>query len=325
MKKAYALFAVLFLFFSLSKSYATTVTATQNGNWNQTDTWSPATVPGCFDTIVIPAGITVTITVTVNLTACPPVYILVEGTLTFQTGKKLDLPDGSVVYIAPGGSLTGGGGGGSSNWITIAGSPYWTAGDGNLTGPAILCQSCSLPIELVNFTADLNDGVVLLQWQTASEEENDYFWVQRSTDGFTWENLAMVDGAGNSSVLIDYAAEDRNPQLGMSYYRLKQVDMNGSFSYSPTRVISNGDFYSDQQLLVLSSSSEAQHNVVIYFAEPIKGDVEILIVGVTGAVLYSEKLMADSEMWVAITLDRPVSAGIYAIRANQTIEKVFFQ
>src|SRR5687768_15389487 len=167
-----------------STVFATTITADQTGNWNQNTTWNIDAVPGCFDTIVIPAGITVTITVTVNLTSCPPVYILVQGTLHFQSGKKLDLPDGSVVYMAPGGSLTGGGGGGNSNWITIDGDSYWTAGDGNVSGPAILCQSCSLPIELVSFTANLAEGVVSVQWQTASEQDNDYFWVQRSQDGF---------------------------------------------------------------------------------------------------------------------------------------------
>lgn len=325
LKTKFLTLITLLFFVSVNKVFASTITATQSGNWEQTDTWGGAGPPGCFDTIVIPAGITVTVTSMLDLTGCPPVYILVQGTLAFQAGKKMDLPDGSVVFIAPGGTLSGGGGSGNSNWITIDGDPYWTAGDGDISGPGILCQSCSLPIELINFNANAIGGVVYLSWETGSETENDYFIVQRSVDGFNWENVLMRDGAGNSSSLISYDEEDRQPHLGLSYYRLKQVDMNGAFSFSDIRVVSNGQFYSDQQLLVLSSASAAQHNVVIYFSEPVDGEVEVNIVGVNGAILHSEKIVADNENWIVITLDRPVSAGIYVVKANYSIEKVFFQ
>jgi hypothetical protein len=329
----------LLLFFCANKLTATSITATQSGNWNQTDTWGGLAVPDgtpCYDTIIIPAGITVTITVTVNLNGCPPVAVLVSGALNFQTGKKLDLSTGSFVYLlpgSPGGQLQSGGGGGSSNLITIGGTAYWSAGCtgspppdcGTMTGPDILCASCALPIELINFDANISEGVVYLNWQTASEVGNDYFWVQRSADGFVWENILWMDGAGNSSSLLSYALEDRSPLLGMSYYRLKQVDDNGAHSFSEIEVISNGQFYSDQQLLVLPSSSDAQHNVVIYFAEPITGEVEIKIVNVSGAILYSQKMVLTDEKWVVISLDRPVSSGVYIVKANQLIEKVFFQ
>lgn len=329
----------LLLLFCTGKSIASSITATQSGNWSQTDTWGGNAVPDgtpCYDTIIIPAGIVVTITNTVNLNGCPPVAVLVSGALNFQTGKKLDLSTGSFVYLlpgTPGGQLQSGGGGGSSNLITIGGTAYWSAGCtgnpppdcGTMTGPDILCANCALPIELINFDASLSEGVVYLSWQTASEEANDYFWVQRSVDGFAWENILWHDGAGNSSSLISYAVEDREPLLGLSYYRLKQVDENGAHTYSETKVVSNGQFYSDQQLLVLPSSSDINHNVVIYFAEPIEGEVEINIVGISGAVLYSQKIFLDDEKWAVISMNRPISSGVYVVKANHLIEKVFFQ
>lgn len=305
--------------------HASSVTATQNGNWNMTDTWGGNAVPGCYDTIVIPAGITVTVTSTVNLTGCPPVYILVQGTLHFQSGKKLDLPNGSVVYIAPGGAITGGGGGGNSNWITIAGTAYWTAGDGNLSGPAILCQSCSLPIELISFTANLNAGIVHLDWVTASEEGNDYFMVQRSADGFSWEDVVMVDGANNSSTTLYYHEEDRAPYMGLSYYRLKQVDMNGAYSYSDVKAVSNGQFFSDQQLLIVSGSSGSQQNVVIYFSESIDGEVTVYFTSMSGTVVCSRTYLLSSEKWVVLPLDYALSTGIYVLKADQLIERVFLE
>jgi hypothetical protein len=313
------------LLFCTNKSTATSITAIQDGNWANSDTWGGAGPPGCFDSIIIPAGIDVTITATQNLTGCPPVQVFVDGSLIFQNGKKLELPNGSVVWVSSTGYIDVGSGGGSSTYITIDGDQYWNAADGPLTGPAVLCQNCALPIELLNFEASLNDGVVTLNWQTASEEQNDFFWIQRSIDGFNWENIAWQDGAGNSSALISYNAEDRQPVLGLSYYRLKQVDMNGAFSFSPTRVISNGQFFSDQQLLVLTSSSGLNQNVVVYFAEPIDGEVEIKIISVSGAIIYSQKIILDDEKWVVISMDKLISAGIYAVKANQLIEKVFFQ
>ena len=318
-------FLITFLVVLLSNTYASSVTATQSGNWNQTDTWGGSAVPSCYDTIVIPAGITVTITSTVNLTSCPKVYILVQGTLHFQSGKKLDLPNGSAVYVAPGGSITGGGGGGNSNWITIAGTAYWTAGDGNLSGPAVLCQACSLPIELVSFTAKMGAGKVDVDWITASEEQNDYFVVQRSQDGFNWEDIAFVNGANNSSVTLYYHEEDRSPYLGLSYYRLKQVDLNGAFSFSDVKTVSNGQFFSDQQILVISSSSGSEQNVAVYFQEPVDGEVSVYLVGVNGSVIFSQTFTLASESWIVLPLSSPLSPGVYAVRANRMIEKVFFQ
>jgi len=313
------------LFFVVTNVFATKRTATQSGNWNQTSTWGDMSVPGCFDTIVIPAGITVTITVTVNLTGCPPVYILVQGTLIFQSGKKMNLPNGSIVYIAPGGQLNGGGGGGNSNWIEIAGSPYWTAGDGNVSGSAIFCQSCALPIELISFNANLFSGLVEVDWATATETDNDFFEIQRSGDGLNWEVIEVVDGAENSSSLISYAIEDRAPLLGLSYYRLKQVDMNGAFSYSDTRVISNGEFFTNQQMLILQTGSGYQQNVVIYFSEAQSGPVSIYIAAINGGVIYSQTLNLDDQKWVVISIKQDISSGIYFIKADQKVERAFLE
>lgn len=322
----------IFLFGSLNVK-ATSITATQNGNWNSATTWGDMGPPGCFDTIVIPAGITVTVTVSVNLTGCPPVAILVSGALNFQTGKKLDLPNGSYVFLNPGGALQSGGGGGNSNIITIAGTAYWSAGCtgspppdcGTMTGPDILCQSCFLPIELINFEAELLHDHVAVTWQTASELDNDYFWVERSADGINWHLVEEVNGADNSSVLINYGIDDRSPLLGISYYRLKQVDNNGDFSVSAVRVISNGQFYTEQELLVLPSSANSHQNIVIYFSEKITGDVDIIVAALNGTLIYSQSQNLTDENWIVISIDHSIASGVYLVRADKKIEKVYFE
>jgi len=71
-----------------------------------------------------------------------------------------------------------------------------------------------------------------LRWITKSELNNDYFDVERSQNGTDWSYVTREDGAGNSSVEQNYYAIDPDPLFGTSYYRLKQVDFDGNYSYS---------------------------------------------------------------------------------------------
>ena len=90
-----------------------------------------------------------------------------------------------------------------------------------------------LPIELLSFTATYNNvSAVDIKWATASELNNDYFTVERSGDGTNYKEINVIDGAGNSSAIINYSTADDAPLEGVSYYRLKQTDFNGSFKYS---------------------------------------------------------------------------------------------
>lgn len=84
-----------------------------------------------------------------------------------------------------------------------------------------------LPIVLISFDAKVVDSVVQLRWITASEENNDYFTISRSEDGWHFEELCTISGAGNSSHEISYKTEDKNPTYGRSYYRLTQTDYDG--------------------------------------------------------------------------------------------------
>jgi hypothetical protein len=92
--------------------------------------------------------------------------------------------------------------------------------------------STPLPIELLDFTANYNGIDVDLKWKTASELNNDFFTVERTIDGTNFTEIATVDGAGNTNRIIDYAAKDKYPLNGLSYYRLKQTDFNGKVTYS---------------------------------------------------------------------------------------------
>ncbi len=102
---------------------------------------------------------------------------------------------------------------------------------------AVLCGT--LPIELLSFSAQLNlQNEVKLSWETATEINNDYFTLERSKDASNWSVLTTISGKGNSSEVVQYSYIDSNPLPQTSYYRLKQTDFNGVFSYSGIQTIS---------------------------------------------------------------------------------------
>ena len=90
----------------------------------------------------------------------------------------------------------------------------------------------TLPVNLLSFIAQAEDNITLTKWSTASETNNDYYTVQRSKDGITFEEVLKMQGAGNSNTVLNYSAIDDNPYNGVSYYRLMQTDFDGKYTYS---------------------------------------------------------------------------------------------
>ncbi len=92
--------------------------------------------------------------------------------------------------------------------------------------------SDAVPVELSAFTATVSSNSVTLNWKTATETNNRGFAVQRKTSNSEWTNISFVNGNGTSTQLHEYSYTDNNLETGRYSYRLKQVDMDGSFEYS---------------------------------------------------------------------------------------------
>lgn len=100
--------------------------------------------------------------------------------------------------------------------------------------------NCPLPIELLNFDGEFKNGANRLSWTCATEKNNDYFSLERSIDGVTFNEIATIDGAGNSTQQTSYSFDDRIfIKDTVNYYRLKQVDFNGNFEYFHIVAIEN--------------------------------------------------------------------------------------
>ncbi|MEL6843211.1 MAG: hypothetical protein AAFP02_08345 [Bacteroidota bacterium] len=89
-----------------------------------------------------------------------------------------------------------------------------------------------LPVEYLSFDVQWEDENVSIQWETASEQQNDFFTVERSIDGKVFSSLTQVNGAGTTDQISQYQAYDFRPYSGTAYYRIKQTDFDGTSSYS---------------------------------------------------------------------------------------------
>ncbi len=115
----------------------------------------------------------------------------------------------------------------------------------NMGGFIIGPVSLVLPVELISFTAVANTDVVNTAWATASEINNNYFDVERSSNNTYFESVGNVKGAGTSTTIQNYYLTDAHPLDGISYYRLRQVDYNGKYSYSPIVSVRFGNHLTD--------------------------------------------------------------------------------
>ena len=120
-----------------------------------------------------------------------------------------------------------------------------------------------LPVELVGFTGRQDGNSVVLEWTTLSEKDNDYFEIERSVDGINFVTIGFVQGAGNSTEKIAYSFADNAPERGLVYYRLSQVDYDGTRSYADRLVSVAYTAGSDISLTIVPNPTRGQFNLRI--------------------------------------------------------------
>lgn len=98
-----------------------------------------------------------------------------------------------------------------------------------------------LPIELLYFLGFNDNNKNTLNWRTATEINNAYFSIEKSSDAYSWDVIGKLSGSGNSESYKDYKFVDIEPIHGINYYRLKQVDYNGAYKYYGIIAILNDD------------------------------------------------------------------------------------
>lgn len=184
-----------------------------------------------------------------------------------------------------------------------------------------------LPITLISFNLSIVPEGVGVYWKTETEVNNNFFTVERSKDGLSYENIGTVAGAGTSTSPHSYSFTDKRPYNGVSYYRLKQTDYDGTFDYSPIRAI---EFIAQNDNSVLIYPNPTRTNSFsIKFSADMEGSQGVIqISNITGVILYQKEIVCVSP-YVVRTDEQIFTPGLYILTifagSAREVKKVILQ
>ncbi len=179
-------------------------------------------------------------------------------------------------------------------------------------------SSNPLPVDLLSFEANLVEDQTELTWSTASEINNDFFLVQRSEDGTEWETLGEVDGNGTVNEIINYGFRDTRPLFGKSFYRLKQVDFDGQFEYSPVVSVNNPFTGQAMRVMVYPNPTSAENINLRVLTGNQENKISIQLIDALGHRFIDEKMSPETfSQDVIVRPNEGLSKGVYFLMVSQ--------
>jgi hypothetical protein len=172
-----------------------------------------------------------------------------------------------------------------------------------------------LPIELLDFSGICEPELLDFVWSTATETNNNYFNIEYSTDAINFASIVQIKGAGNSSTLKQYQYKDTS-QVRDGYYRLKQTDFDGKYSYSAIINVNCSGAGSQTGLMSVFPNPSNGGNVnVMLQGLGSEQQVLLVLVNVLGQVVYSQVTVSDNngQMLEVIDLSPKIAPGLYTI------------
>ena len=188
------------------------------------------------------------------------------------------------------------------------------ANDGYFTIGTVDESSSSLPIELIGFNVNIKSQLVNIDWQTASETNNDYFTIERSQDAQNWDKIEKVYGAGNSNIVQEYNYTDCSALNGMYYYRLKQTDYDGAYTYSEIRIVEISN-------AMKVYPNPTTNKVFIRLESGLQGEIRVfntLGQDVSNKVSFTQESKQDYKLDLYL-----LPKGVYFIRTTDAFAKVY--
>lgn len=208
-----------------------------------------------------------------------------------------------------------------ANWdlyIEVTGQEF-----SNTLRTPIIAQTCAtLPVNLKSFTAIRNNSLITLKWETAQEENNKGFDVQRKLSNGAWQNIGFVETRainGNSSSPLIYEFVDPNNAKGITQYRLRQLDINGKQTYSLIRSV-RGDGQKSKTIIFPNPSNDGRINVVF---EDKDVNRNVSLTDVNGRVIRQWKNVLSNTLQIENLI-----SGFYTLRiinpetGEQVVEKI---
>jgi hypothetical protein len=165
-----------------------------------------------------------------------------------------------------------------------------------------------MPVTLVSFNARAENSIVRLEWRTTSETDNAGFYIERSANGFNWNDIGFVDGNATTSVVKDYTFQDEKPVAGLSYYRLRQMDFDGTTERSRVAAVRFAD--PEHSVTVWTDAARQAH---IKSSEPIE---KVTVYDLSGRIIMISKqsTLNLSQAASGIVLVRITTAGGTVVR-----------
>jgi hypothetical protein len=317
-----------------------TCKSSQAGNWTLSSRWTcdagvsnPPT--GSWNNgkvLVIRHNISIPNNTTIDLTTSgiTKIYITSSGKINYGANGKIKLPSGSVVYLDTGATVETGNNS-AGTLLEIGGNGIWGNGctgcnNNDIAGPGFLDENSvagsplqsgnPLPIELISFSAKENlSKQVELNWSTSTEINNDYFDVQRSTDGYKWESIGRVNGNGNSFETKHYSFTDRNPNAYLLYYRLIQYDFDGKSYTKPTIKI---ELEHEESDVLIYPNPTVNKELTISSASLTNANFQIT--DVSGKIVFTGKIKEEAVQNIQL---QHLPNGLYFLSIQSESQHIF--
>jgi len=169
-----------------------------------------------------------------------------------------------------------------------------------------------LPIQLLSFTGNCNNDNVILNWSTATETNNDFFTIERSTNGMTFESIGTIKAVGNSAGKLNYSFIDDAPLAVNLYYRLRQTDLDGKNEAFNLIFVSCND---ERPLSIYLKPNPATNELIIGINEKRDEIKSIFITNELGQIVITEKisLMGETKIYT-----EQLSKGVYFVFSSST-------
>lgn len=314
MKTLFGYFAITILVSLATSAFGQCVLT--GGSKSQAQVTSCLNACGC-SSIVIEDGVTVDMNGSWDLSSFGAITFTIQGSgvLAFSgnggSADALTLASGSVLIIEDtdnSAALSNSGNPGQVR-LTIGSSTYQGLDFDEIVAAGGADEAGTLPVELIFFSVSSDDKSVEVSWATASETNNDYFTVERSKDGVVYEEIATIQGAGNSIEKLAYDYLDNNPLVGQSYYRLRQTDFDGTTEVFAPKAVYHSKV---RDLTVFPNPAGVTDMLTIQTGADADEDIELAIYSNAGQLVKSETVNGSG----AVTIQNDLKAGFYMLQVK---------
>lgn len=166
-----------------------------------------------------------------------------------------------------------------------------------------------IPLKWLSFSAQKKQQEVILQWSTVTETNTREFYIEQSVNGTNWYTIGRISAQNNSGFTSNYSFVDRNPVSNNNYYRIKQIDLDGNFSYSEVKVVR---FTNSKQLITIVKNPIYNKIMEVKVEEP----MDLQLYNSFGQVLWSKQVQAG---YVTLDMSNFISGVYYVSGKGHTI------